>query len=284
MPLSVRPCLETLVHADTVFCAVGSSSDHWDHLLLVDSAGESQFDALNRLVRKHSHLSEELLCVAGVGTDFHGFRGRPWVSARGNLHLSVLLSPNRQIERAGIAFTVLAVVSILQALDELGSLAKRPGVKWVNDILMGDAKIGGVLANAQIQQNIVRHAVVGIGLNIENVPEVPPTPFVPRVGSLQQYSSDQDRCTLPLVFQKLIMYLGANYRSLVSGGLPQLLEVYRSRSLVLGRSVRIHRDTKNDPRNQLISGVVSSIGDNLELHLEGIPAPVTTGRLELLSH
>lgn len=283
LPGAVRPFLEALVQSRPIFRAQGTLVKHWDHLVLVNEASESQFDILNALVRTHTNCSESLLCLAGVGKNFHGFKNRPWQTAPGNLHLSALVSPHATINHAGVAFTVLAVVSILQTLDDLTGVSRSAGVKWVNDILIGDSKIGGVLASAQIQGDVVTQATMGIGLNIEKAPDVSPTPFVPTVGCLHQFSTEGDRCTLRLVFQRLITYLGANYRSLLAGGYPRLLESYRSRSIVLGRRVRLHRDTVDSTPGELLEGVVTSIGDDLQLFIDDAPSPVFTGRLELLS-
>ena len=284
LPWPLQAYLSALLSNKRVHRCEVSSAEPWDHVVLVQNAEESQFDALNRVVRVRSDLTEALLCVAGVGKKFHGFKNRPWQAARGNLHLSAVVSPHARIDHSGVAFTVLAVVSVLQTLDDLGALPKKAAVKWVNDIMIENAKVGGVLSSAQIQGDIVTHATVGIGLNIEKSPSVSPTPFVPLVGSLHQHSTDPSRCTLRLVFQRLIMYLGANYRSLLAGGYPQLLEFYRSRSLVLGRPVRLYRDSDGRTPGGIFQGVVSSIGDDLELFLDQAPAPVLAGRLELLSN
>ena len=280
---SLQPYLETLAGKSLLHSTEFPGPDSWGYAVLIENAEESQFDALNRVARVHDAPSTGLVCVAGVGKKFHGFKDRPWEAARGNLHLSALVSPRRRIEHVGVAFTILAVVSVLQTVDDLGKLPRKAAVKWVNDIMIDGAKIGGVLATCQIQDEIVEHATIGIGLNIEKAPRVSPTPFVPKTGSLQQFSSDPPSCTLRLVFQKLITYLGANYVSLLAGGYSHLLEFYRSRSLVLGRRIRLHRDSSGTSPGTLLEGVVLSIGDDLELTIDQAPSPVAEGRLELLT-
>ncbi len=280
---AIRPFVEALVRTAPVYRTDVASAHLWKHIILVNRAVDSQFDVLNDIARSTTHCSEELLSVAGSGEHFHGFKDRPWVAIPGNLHLSAHVCPRGQIDHPAVAFTVLAAVSALQAIDDVGALQQPPSIKWVNDIVIGSAKVGGVLASVHVQDAAVTCATLGIGLNVEKTPLVPPTPFVPHVGCVREFSRDPSGCSLPAVFQKLIAHLGANYRLLLAGGFPQLLSLYRSRSLVLGRPVRIHDDRRHTVSDQLLSGVVSSIGDDLQLFLEGVPSPVCTGRLELLT-
>jgi len=283
LPSPLRPYLEALTPKTAVQCSKVSEPGSWGHAVLIESADGSQFDALNRVARRYDAPPEGLVCVAGTGTKFHGFKDRPWEIASGNLHLSVLTGPRTTIDHVGVAFIVLAVVSVLQTLDDVAELPQEATVKWVNDIMIEGAKIGGVLANCQIQDDIVTHATLGIGLNVEKAPPVSPTPSVPTVGSLHQFSPNPRRCTLEVVFQKLITYLGANYASLMAGGYQHLLDVYRSRSLVLAQRVRLHRDSVDGRPGATIEGVVQSIGEDLELFLDQRSSPVTEGRLELLT-
>ena len=282
-PSPLRASLEALTPELVVHSSELPGPGPWAHAILIESAEQSQFDALNALARQNDVPSDGLVCVAGTGKKFHGFKDRPWEAAPGNLHLSALTSPRSTIDHPGVAFIVLAVVSVLQTLDDLGALPKRATVKWVNDIMVDDAKVGGVLANCQIQDDIVMHATFGIGVNVEKAPTVAPTLFVPKVGFLQQFSADPRRCALHLVFQKLLMYLGENYVSLLAGGYQRLLDFYRSRSLVLGKRVRLHRDTSGRAPDAMLEGVVMSIGDDLELSIDSAAAPVSEGRLELLT-
>ncbi len=278
---SIRPIVEALVQADRVQRADVLLPSGWEHLVAVGRASDSQFDVLNRLARSSSPAAD-LLAIAGTGERFHGFKDRPWVAAPGNLHLCALVHPSSRIEHAGVAFTVLAAVSVLQSLDDVGNLHQPPAVKWVNDVMIGPAKVGGVLASAQIQDATVISATLGIGLNVEVTPVVPATPFVPQVGSVREFSLDPSQCSLSAVFHSLAAHLGTNYRSLLAGSLPRFLDLYRSRSLVLGRHVRVHRDRSGAMGEELRDGVVSSIGDDLQLFLDGAPSPIPTGRLELL--
>lgn len=258
----------------------------WRHLALVESAPRSHYDLLIEVSRELAAegiaLTDDLLLLAGAGERFHGFRGRAWSAAPGNIHLSVHLAPRRPIERPGTSFTVLAAVSMLDAIDRTPGLDGRAGIKWVNDVLIDGAKVGGVLAYFDSEGGLITGVVLGIGLNVETDPVPDPTPYVPRARSLRGCSPDPSGCTQGSVFGHLIEALDRNYRRLLDGGYRALLDRYRQRSLVIGREVTICTDDSGpECPDVLASGRVSRMGDDLELTIEGFGEPFAKGRLIL---
>jgi BirA family biotin operon repressor/biotin-[acetyl-CoA-carboxylase] ligase len=190
------------------------------------------------------------------------------------------LAPRRSIHRFGIAFTVLAALSVAEAVAEIPGLTQTPRIKWVNDILLDGAKIGGVLAYTQSQGDTVASAVLGIGLNVETTPEVEPTPFVPRVASVRDFLREgaglQRR-----VLGNLLGALNRNYESLLNDGISPLLERYRERSLVLGEEVTVCTEISDRSLQVVAQGRVVGLGENLELLLEDHPHPISGGRLAI---
>ncbi|MFQ5772608.1 MAG: biotin--[acetyl-CoA-carboxylase] ligase [bacterium] len=262
-----------------IYQAVVASTPLWQYLFLVEYAAGSQFDILVKLAQKNTRLPCGVLCLAGAGKKFHGFKNRPWVSLAGNVHLSVFFAPYQKIEYFGVAFTILAAVSVLQALDSITGLEKKAMVKWVNDIFISKAKVCGVLAHTQTQGKLVTAACLGIGINVETRPQVASTPFVPKVAALCDFSKNAKLCHCALVFQRLVHFLDQNYRSLISGHFSELLEFYRQRSLVIGKKVKIFADTPAEQAEEIMRGKVQAIGENLELIFEGVETPLFKGRL-----
>jgi biotin-(acetyl-CoA carboxylase) ligase len=143
--------------------------------------------------------------------------------------------------------------------------------------------VSGVLAHTQSQGEIVTSAVLGIGINVESTPHVKRDPFVPGVASLRDFVGSSDNCNQRLIFNLLTRCLDRNYRLLLSGQYHRLLDFYRQRSLVIGREVNVYPDAGGDISVGLVSGRVISIGENLELYLDGVETPVLKGRLILKS-
>ena len=251
----------------------------WRHLFLVEVSKRSQYDLLIEMNREGVGLPDRLLCLAGAGERFHGFKGRAWSAPGGNTYLSVYLRPTRAIECPATSFTVLAVVSVVDAIDAIPGLENKAGIKWVNDILIDGAKVGGVLAYTQSVGKAISGAVLGIGVNVETLPDIQPTPFVPRASALQRESSSAADCTQRSFFERLIAALDRNYSLLVAGKYEALLERYRARSLVIGREVVICSEDSGPEPEVIAAGRASRLGNDLELVIEGYVQPFTKGRL-----
>jgi biotin-[acetyl-CoA-carboxylase] ligase BirA-like protein len=242
----------------------------------------SQFDRVVELIGRGHRLPDRLFCLAGSGLGFHGQRRRPWVAAEGNIHLTAHYRPETAIPGFAVGFPLLAAVSVLETLDQLAGLAGRATVKWINDILIDAAKVAGFIVHIQTQGDQVTSAVLGIGLNVEAKPQLETDSFVPQVTALCEVVRDPGGCSLGKILSLLLAKLEANYQKLCRGDLPALLRLYRSRSTVIGRQVRVVSDPLEGPTQVLAEGRVMGIGDRLELLIQGCERRVTRGRLIML--
>ena len=97
--------------------------------------------------------------TAGRGRGAHG-----WHSARGaGLYVSILLRP--QVAPADILWLSLAAgLAVRDAVHQVTSL--QADIRWPNDLLFGKKKFCGILTELNAEVARVRHAVVGIGINV----------------------------------------------------------------------------------------------------------------------
>lgn len=253
----------------------------WDLLILAEEAPRSNYDVFLELARNRAPLPPFTAALAGSGSGFHGSRGRPWAALPGNLHLSVSLAPEQTVDRFEVAFTVLAALSVVDALDAIPGLAGRAGLKWVNDVVAEGAKVAGVLAYTQTQDRRVSRAVLGVGVNVLATPALPPTPFVPRATSVAELLGGPRPGLLATVFQGVLEALARNYRILLERGSGALVDRYRVRSVVLGQQVTVCSEDSDGTAEVWASGRLVALGDGLELYLEGHDTPFTRGRLLL---
>ncbi|MGQ0519818.1 MAG: biotin--[acetyl-CoA-carboxylase] ligase [Actinomycetota bacterium] len=121
----------------------------------------AEVDSTNRVVLDHARSGgrEGFVAVAGHQTAGRGRLGRRWEAAPGtSLLVSVLLRPALPAGRRHLAVAAVA----LAAADACASVAGvRPDLKWPNDLVVGDAKVAGILA--EVDGDAV---VVGLGLNV----------------------------------------------------------------------------------------------------------------------
>ena len=92
-----------------------------------------------------------------------GRRGRKWVSPFAeNIYYSLVLRMDggmRQLE----GLSLVVGLAVLSALREMG--IERVGLKWPNDVLVGNKKIAGILLELVGDPADVCHLVIGIGIN-----------------------------------------------------------------------------------------------------------------------
>lgn len=112
-----------------------------------------------------------LAILARRQTAGRGRAGRAWQSEAGNLHLSILLRPGGPArEIAGQA--LLAAVALHEAAAQHAP-HRALHLKWPNDLLEGDAKLAGILAEAALNEaGGIAHLVLGFGVNLAHAPAV----------------------------------------------------------------------------------------------------------------
>ena len=143
-------------------CRLKESQDdaRWS-IHVYDSIDSTNAEAM-RLVERGESLP--LLVLAEQQTAGRGRRGRKWVSPFAeNLYYSLALRIDggmRQLE----GLSLVVGLAVLKMLQELG--INDAGLKWPNDILIGDRKLAGILLELTGDPADVCHVVIGIGINV----------------------------------------------------------------------------------------------------------------------
>ena len=108
----------------------------------------------------------DLFVVADRQTAGRGRLGRRWQSPPGNLHASLLLRPDRPMAEVASLSLVLALV-LAETLEALSAGRLAPTVKWPNDVLLGGAKLAGILLEgAADARGRCQWLIAGIGVNV----------------------------------------------------------------------------------------------------------------------
>lgn len=106
--------------------------------------------------------------VAVEQTAGRGSRGREWSSPRGGLWLSVICRPLSS--PAVEVLSLRAALAVAAALEDAGVAGAR--IKWPNDVMVGDRKLGGILGEARWTGDQLGWVVIGVGMNVRN--DLPP--------------------------------------------------------------------------------------------------------------
>jgi BirA family biotin operon repressor/biotin-[acetyl-CoA-carboxylase] ligase len=281
-PEIISKISQQLYPGNDIFLGSSEKTTSFKHFFISEHVPFSQYDMLLQIAKLSPAFRENILCFAGSGNNFHGFRQRRWTSVTGNIHLSVLLNPGQFIEHAEIAFLILAADAVTQTINQLTRIRQKAMIRWVNDITIYNCKVGGVLAHTQILGNIIDKVVLGIGLNVDQSPEIDNDQFVNTATHINDHI-DGSAYPLNHVFEILLSRLEQNYIAIMNNNYQNLINYYINHSQVIGKRVEVYSDPREGKSTKVAEGIVSGITENLELILSGQKELIRKGRLKLLN-
>ncbi|MEM2893227.1 MAG: biotin--[acetyl-CoA-carboxylase] ligase [Candidatus Bathyarchaeia archaeon] len=100
--------------------------------------------------------------IAEAQTRGRGRRGRVWHSPIGGLYMTIILPEVEGVRLVPIMAGVSAVEAVREACGVEASL------KWPNDIMVGDRKLGGILTEVLWMRDRPEKILLGIGINVNN--------------------------------------------------------------------------------------------------------------------
>ena len=120
----------------------------------------SSIDSTNNECKRQCFDKKYFLITAEEQTKGRGRSGKNWISQKlGNVYMSFAF--NNNLKNSPISLiTGVIVNSILAKITQ----SKGFGLKWPNDILLKNKKIGGILVENEIQGNKIK-TIIGIGIN-----------------------------------------------------------------------------------------------------------------------
>jgi BirA family transcriptional regulator, biotin operon repressor / biotin---[acetyl-CoA-carboxylase] ligase len=126
-----------------------------------------QCDSSNREVFRHREWLENkqpFVLFCHDQKKGRGYSGNFWHADPGkNLTCSMVFSPSFLEAHRQFYFSMIIALSIDDLMKNYGL---KSLVKWPNDILVENKKIGGILIESEIQQENINCIVAGIGLNV----------------------------------------------------------------------------------------------------------------------
>ncbi|HVF30617.1 MAG TPA: biotin--[acetyl-CoA-carboxylase] ligase [Pyrinomonadaceae bacterium] len=130
-------------------------------LLAFDTIDSTNTEALKQA---RTGAAEGVCIVARQQTAGRGRHGRTWVSEKdAGLYFSMILRPKIETRRLPL-ITLAAGIAVHDTLAEIGL---GPDIKWVNDVLVAEKKVCGILAETTDTAEGIA-VVVGVGINLRS--------------------------------------------------------------------------------------------------------------------
>ncbi len=114
-------------------------------------------------------LADKTVIHTGRQTAGRGQFERSWVDFGGdNLFVSIILKPSDTFKDEYSCYTLKMAQALCEVLKTYGI---EPEIKHPNDVLVGGKKIAGILCETSTRGNKFKGLVLGVGVNLNAVPE-----------------------------------------------------------------------------------------------------------------
>jgi BirA family biotin operon repressor/biotin-[acetyl-CoA-carboxylase] ligase len=202
-------------------------------LVCFKKTGSTNDAALHLAVR---NCPDGCLVTAESQTAGRGRLGRGWHSPSGDgLWFSVVLRPSLPVSGAQ-ALTFLGAVSAAHAIRALHGVPAA--LKWPNDVVLGGRKLGGVLTELSAESDLIRHAVVGVGINV-NLSTADFPPGVRETATSVRIALKREVPRVPLL-RRILEEMDRRYVALrEKGDAAALTAEWRELTPMIGRIVRV---------------------------------------------
>jgi BirA family biotin operon repressor/biotin-[acetyl-CoA-carboxylase] ligase len=206
--------------------------------LLVRETAVSTNDELRMLAENGA--GEGLVLLAEHQTAGRGRRGAAWYSPPGeSLAFSVLVRP----EEPKSLWPRLALATGLAVAQAVEKFCPHAGVKWPNDIWIGQRKVAGILVEAGND-----FVIVGVGINVNGMAfpdEIAPIATSLRLETAMEVSRGEVLGAIITAFSRVEGRIGSGFDELING--------VRERCVLTGKQVSL-TDSKG-PRRGVVEGI-----------------------------
>lgn len=174
------------------------------------------------------------LVMARQQTAGRGRQGRTWQSPKdGGIYVSLILRPTCKKEDIPVYTLALGVAASRAILAVSGV---EVGLKWVNDLVVGHKKLGGILAE-MVGNDVPPALILGIGINLDLSNTDIPDDLVDHIEWLSRLTGS------PVDANYLLAELALNleeFSQYISDGKKSfILDAWRQHSVTLGKQVQV---------------------------------------------
>lgn len=209
-----------------------------------------------------------------------GRLGRSFNSPEQGIYVSIVVKPDFDMSKS-VLVTVAAAVAVADAIEAV--CGQDAGIKWVNDIYIGDLKVCGILTEAEtdFETGIIDSLIIGIGVNTSTAG------FPAELKKIAGCVNAEDARTKADLTARITENTLANVAEISEGGQPGFMARYRSKSILIGREIMVYKGIyREDPTRELggIPARVEGIDDEgglMVAYEDGKRETLTSGEVSI---
>lgn len=219
--------------------------------------------------------AEGVIVLAESQEKGRGRLGRSWISPAGvNVYMSIITKPEIDPKDATL-ITIMTAVGCAIGLRRATGLDVK--IKWPNDLMVSDRKLGGILTEMKTAPGRIIFAIIGIGINvnadIDSFPDdVRETATSIKIETGASYPRTE-------IIVEILNEIDRWYRILKEMGRKTILSEWQRLTSTLGREVKV------TVGKETFSGFAESIDDEGMLILRlpsGVLKRISAGDLTIL--
>ncbi|HKY70441.1 MAG TPA: biotin--[acetyl-CoA-carboxylase] ligase [Nitrospira sp.] len=178
------------------------------------------------------------LVLADAQTAGRGRMARTWFSPPGvNVYASVIIRASMDAPRLAAWLSwlpLMAALAAAEAIERIGAVTMA--VKWPNDLLIGERKVGGILCESGTISGAGPFQVIGIGINVNGARTDFPEEFQNIATTIRQETGQAiDRNRL---VARWLQELESCLDEFLARGSERIGPAYRRRCTTIGRTVK----------------------------------------------
>ena len=199
-------------------------------LLHFETLASTNDEARSRAV---SGAADGTLVWADMQTAGRGRRGREWVSPCGNLYFSLLLRPGGTAGRAA-QLSLVTAVAVGDAVASFLPSSDAVRFKWPNDVLVGGAKVAGILLESSgTSGSAIEWLVLGCGVNVVDAPKLTDYPAT----SLR--AAGASKVPVSHVLERIVLAFDPWRQRWQNEGIGPVRDAWLARAQGLGERIRV---------------------------------------------
>ena len=194
-----------------------------------------------------------------------GRRNNTWTSSPGN-NLTFSLVLKEQDKRKLGLFSILSGIAVVKGIEKFTGM--QCSLKWPNDIILNDKKIGGILIETKNKDNDV-YSVIGIGINVNQ--EEFPQELQSMASSLRIEDSN------PVQREPLLAFMLNEFEKLYESNADEWVALWKEYCNHMNKKIIFHKD------DALIEGHFMNIDNNGNaiINIDSKEMLISSGVLEI---